>query len=316
MGMKQTSTSSWTAYSALQGGTSGFPSWGDLLLLLLLFFLSSLLGATVALLAGCPFPQWVDGVQHYPEAWGETLFWVYAVQMAFMLGGTWLYRRLRGGRGRVVELAPRGLSPLFLGWGILLLLSTSVVLSPLLELFPDQSDPGSGSWALCAVVVLAPFCEEVLCRGMLLQSLRQRYGVVIAWLLSSLFFGVIHLQPVQVINALIMGLILGFFALSARSLWPAILLHAFNNALALLFRWTEFPGEKFDGRSIAELRLGEMLSDPVAYGVVYILCLLIFLVSALFIGRKMVGWWAEEKKNRSENEINPPADTLNSGKKA
>ena len=55
-----------------------------------------------------------------------------------------------------------------------------------------------------------------------------------AWLVSSLFFGVLHGQPVQVINATVIGLVLGYVYLATDSLWSVMILHALNNAVAYL----------------------------------------------------------------------------------
>ena len=83
-------------------------------------------------------------------------------------------------------------------------------------------------------MVLAPLFEELICRGLVLESLRARYGVFVAWFGSSLFFGVMHIQPQLAVNAFFVGLVLAFLYLRTDSLWVAVLLHAFNNAIAYL----------------------------------------------------------------------------------
>ena len=121
-------------------------------------------------------------------------------------------------------------------WFLVFLVALGVVLEPLLVLLPSApvEGIGAGSWSMLALVVLAPLFEELICRGLVLESLRARYGVFVAWFGSSLFFGVMHIQPQLAVNAFFVGLVLAFLYLRTDSLWVAVLLHAFNNAIAYL----------------------------------------------------------------------------------
>lgn len=295
-----------------------FPNWADMLALLGLFLLSSLVGIVGARIAGCSFPVSEGGENIYPADWGRTVFISYVVQMTAMVLLTLLYRRIRRGTHRIARFSARGWNPVLLLWGVVLLLAVNVVISPLLELIRFDwlplPDPGRGAWALLSAVVAAPVLEELLCRGIVLESLRARRGVVTAWLGSSLFFGLIHLQPEMVVNAAVLGLIFAYLYIRTDSLWPCILLHAFNNALALLLMWTEFPGSKFEGRPIAELSLGELIDNPKLYALVYGAALLTAAVSAWRISRKIAALKAAERKNEGPDVINPAGDALNSGK--
>lgn len=305
---------------ALAGNSarSGFPAWGDWAVLLLILLVSALAGSWVAVRCGWPLPETSDGVTLYPETWGRTVFVMYCVQMGLALVLTLAYRRWRGGPHVVARFSARGLNPLLLLWGCVAMLACGVVLEPLLQLLDTDllplPDPGRGFWALATAVLAAPLLEELLCRGVVLESLRIRSGVWAAWLGSALFFGVIHMHPVQSLNAFVLGLLFGFLCLQTRSLWPSLLLHAFNNALALLLIWAEFPGAKFDGRPVADLTLREMIGDARLYTIVYLAALLVTAVSGVEIVRRMRRLRAEERKNAADAAINPPEDALNSGK--
>ena len=86
---------------------------------------------------------------------------------------------------------------------------------------------------LLALVVLAPFCEEVFFRGMM-QTAYTRCGERQALIGASVLFGLYHaLNGVsQVIPATFIGFALGYCALKTGSVWPGIALHAVNNGLA------------------------------------------------------------------------------------
>ena len=144
-------------------------------------------------------------------------------------------RRARGGSGPWARFSARGLNPALLLWAFVLMFAVGVVLEPLLRLMPELSlEVGRGFWTILSLVIFAPIFEELICRGVVLGSLRGKFGVTTAWLVSSLFFGVLHGQPVQVINATVIGLVLGYVYLATDSLWSVMILHALNNAVAYL----------------------------------------------------------------------------------
>jgi membrane protease YdiL (CAAX protease family) len=98
-------------------------------------------------------------------------------------------------------------------------------------------------------ITLAPLVEELLFRGVLLSSLIPRCGVALAALLSAAAFAAIHLpglgwQWYALPELLLLGVALAWLRLRYRSLWPSVLAHGANNALALavLFTTLRPPG--------------------------------------------------------------------------
>jgi membrane protease YdiL (CAAX protease family) len=87
--------------------------------------------------------------------------------------------------------------------------------------------------------------EELWCRGFLGRGLVGKYGVVFGVVLTSFFFGAIHIEPRQASAAMLIGLYLHFTYLVTRSLLVPMLLHFLNNSLAVL--GTRIPAlEAFD----------------------------------------------------------------------
>lgn len=76
-------------------------------------------------------------------------------------------------------------------------------------------------------VIIAPICEEVLYRGVLLRSL-EKYGKWFAIIISALVFGLMHVNAVQLPVAFIIGLIFGYLSLK-YSIGLTIILHILNN---------------------------------------------------------------------------------------
>ena len=219
----------------LRPGRRKFPTVGDLFAML-----GIALGAQALVgLFGLLFSLFAGHGANYntmePAALGRLVAALYFVSMAVALGGLLYYRRVRGGRGRWARFSTRGLNPALLLWAFVMMCAVGVVLEPLLALLPElQINVGRGFWTILSLVLFAPVFEELICRGVVLGSLRSRYGVTIAWLVSSLFFGILHGQPVQVINATVIGLVLGYVYLATDSLWSVMILHALNNAVAYL----------------------------------------------------------------------------------
>lgn len=219
--------------AAPKPAASRFPSAGDLLAMLGIALAAQILIGIVGQLLAAGFG--IDFQTAAPNIQGRMMAVLYFISMSVALGGVLYYRHVRGGRGRWARFSLRGLNPTLLLWCFILIFAVGIVLEPLLRVLPElQLEIGRGFWTLLSLVVFAPIFEELLCRGVVLGSLRDRYGVTAAWLVSALFFGLLHVQPVQVINATAVGLILGYVYLATESMWSVMILHALNNAAAYL----------------------------------------------------------------------------------
>jgi membrane protease YdiL (CAAX protease family) len=191
----------------------------------------TLLSTLVLLLAGR------GAAELLPEEKGLYLAATTFVSMAVVMGLFVWYRRSRGAAPLQIgySLNLKQLQIPLLAWALGLMMALGVLFEPLYELLPPlRQEVGRGWWSIVSVVVIAPLFEEFLCRGYLLGYLHKCYGATRAILFSALFFGVLHVQPVAVVNAFLMGVVLGVVYLATRTLWAPILLHAANNALAYL----------------------------------------------------------------------------------
>ena len=91
------------------------------------------------------------------------------------------------------------------------------------------------------IAVTPGICEELTFRGAFLGLLRRTGTTRAAVLLSSIFFGVIHLSVFRFLPTLLLGLILGFLTVRTRSIVPAMLFHMVYNGLA--FAWADSLAE-------------------------------------------------------------------------
>ena len=103
---------------------------------------------------------------------------------------------------------------------------------------PIIQQPGlTGSAAADVVVILsttlaAAIVEELVFRGVLLQSLR-RYGDGFAVVSSAVIFALCHASFMQLAPALLSGLTIGYFAVVTGSLWVGFVTHLVYNSVAM-----------------------------------------------------------------------------------
>ena len=82
------------------------------------------------------------------------------------------------------------------------------------------------------VVVVAPVVEEVFFRGFLFRALAQRLGFWVAATASAALFSVAHLDVALAGPAFLSGVVFAWVYWRAGSLWPAVLAHTSQNAIA------------------------------------------------------------------------------------
>ncbi|MEO8705896.1 MAG: type II CAAX endopeptidase family protein [Kofleriaceae bacterium] len=98
-------------------------------------------------------------------------------------------------------------------------------------------------WLVLACIAVAPaVCEEILFRGVLMRGLGSRLHAWVAVIASALMFSLYHMNPIQMIPTLVLGLLFGAIATRGGSAIPTMLAHALNNAIALLVARGDLPG--------------------------------------------------------------------------
>jgi membrane protease YdiL (CAAX protease family) len=125
------------------------------------------------------------------------------------------------------------------------------------RIFNDLTAPSQHFWAsVFLLVIVAPLTEEVMFRGLMLRAFLQRFRGGSAFLLSSLLFGAVHLNPWQFVSAFALGLMFAWWYARTRSLVPCLLGHALANAMvvghgALPFKVRGFnAGDPFAGADL------------------------------------------------------------------
>lgn len=143
---------------------------------------------------------------------------VYAVAWGVAAGLQWLFERATGRPVEPPEQMPAGLS-----------------------------DAGTLLFVLVAVV-FAPVVEELFFRGVLYRSIRDRYGIVLGVLCSSLLFGLVHAQPGPLETSLLLqavmvvtGAALAMIYELGGTLYASIAAHAAFNVVGVIVILAERP---------------------------------------------------------------------------
>ncbi|WP_336763112.1 CPBP family intramembrane glutamic endopeptidase [Paenibacillus sp. USHLN196] len=83
-----------------------------------------------------------------------------------------------------------------------------------------------------AIIVVIPFYEELLFRGLLFTTIYNKYGSAWSIIISSLIFGFLH-SDLFVLTT-IYGFVFNYIFLKTKSLIPGIMLHMIWNTLVVL----------------------------------------------------------------------------------
>ena len=78
-------------------------------------------------------------------------------------------------------------------------------------------------------VIFAPFCEELVFRGVTMHQAKKCLPFWAANLLQALLFGIFHMNMIQGIYAFCLGLVLGYVCNRGGSIYYSILLHMLFN---------------------------------------------------------------------------------------
>ena len=148
------------------------------------------------------------------------------------LGTAWASRGallVAAGSGLLVGFVPDALYRFLSGW----LASPE---TPTVEYVAEVLQ-GGPAWSqlimVTAAVLLAPLCEELAFRGFLWRALSARCGSLGTLFVTTLIFAAYHSDPAHAIAIVPTGLLLGWMRLCSSSVWPGVVAHAANNAVAV-----------------------------------------------------------------------------------
>lgn len=97
---------------------------------------------------------------------------------------------------------------------------------------------GIGGFVLSVfrMAVVAGVVEEFALRGSVMGNLRY-YGDGFAIVISSIIFGIIHGNFLQMPFALLAGFVMGYLSVKTGTIWTGIIIHIINNFMSVIFSY-------------------------------------------------------------------------------
>lgn len=135
----------------------------------------------------------------------------------------------------------------------------------------------TGIWGFLCIAVFAPLAEEFTFRGAIEGALLKTTRPWTSILVSALIFGLIHINPIQVVFSFALGILLGWLYYKTNSLIPGILAHFINNACGFLTLILS------DGTTPQTTE--EFLGKPLTYGLM-LLSVILFIVLLIVFQRQ------------------------------
>ncbi|MBT2600070.1 MULTISPECIES: type II CAAX endopeptidase family protein [unclassified Oceanobacillus] len=138
-----------------------------------------------------------------------------------------------------------------IGW-TLVLINGSILLIYFMELVLDTGTDNSKTDSLqtrlttmniviafVSAAIISPIYEEIFYRGFLYRWIRTKYGLLAGMLISSFIFMLVHIPTFNSLPyTFLSGLIFAWTYEKTQSIYPAMIIHALFNGLAILLTAT------------------------------------------------------------------------------
>jgi membrane protease YdiL (CAAX protease family) len=98
----------------------------------------------------------------------------------------------------------------------------------------------NGVMGILAGVIMAPLAEETAVRGLILRRAEKSFGLVGCMIISAVMFALFHMNLIQSVYVIPMGLFWGYIGYKYKSVIPCIICHLINNLVAIIIsHWAD-----------------------------------------------------------------------------
>ena len=152
-------------------------------------------------------------------------------------------------------------------------------------LYSSSGDFSTVSFILQVVFValLPAICEETMHRGLLIKGLSS-LGIKSAVIISSILFGLMHMNVNQLFYTAILGFIIALSVVIAKSIIPAMIIHFMNNFLSVYFSFA--TSNHWFGEGIYNFIKQYLYSNSIIYyffSSFFVLAVLLSVIVVLFM---------------------------------
>lgn len=138
---------------------------------------------------------------------------------------------------------------------------------------PETPDPNKAFLDIflyfLSTAAVPALVEELIMRGIIMQPLR-RYGDWFAILASSMIFGLMHCNLLQIPFAFFAGIAIGYAVITTGSVWTGVLIHFCNNAFSVAMAIVlTFCGEDSAAAQVCNILFYAIIAIGIACAVFY-----------------------------------------------
>ena len=144
------------------------------------------------------------------------------------------------------------------------------------DTFGEMSD---NAWALWVMAFCGPISEEICFRYGVAGSLLEHnsFSPNATIIVSALLFGLIHMNPSQIVGATLLGLYFGWLYVKTNSVKPSLLCHVFNNFIAVLLLQTLSK----------DFCISQLLPNSLCLYIVVVVSLVVALPMLVYLNKKL-----------------------------
>lgn len=88
-----------------------------------------------------------------------------------------------------------------------------------------------------SIVLFGPLMEEIMFRGIILRGLLSKYTAKKAIIFTAILFGLIHMNPIQIPGAILLGIFFSWIYYRTRNIGICIMLHMVANTTTMLIQY-------------------------------------------------------------------------------
>ena len=240
-----------------------FSSVGAFLLtiaMVVVFFISQLVGVYIAskLILPAADKLSVSELFSLGSSQGTVISVSILISAVLLTVVTFFIVRLKGGDVKQylkLHLFSLGIGIRMLGWLVVFMVGSELLTAvldktPLVFMDPLYQSVSSVWLLTFALVIVAPFYEELVFRGLLWSAISEQFltsvnsektAAVIASIVTSIIFATIHVQYgwYEISSIVVLALIFCYARIKSGSLLLCILLHSINNGVAMVLYLTQ-----------------------------------------------------------------------------
>lgn len=125
------------------------------------------------------------------------------------------------------------------------------------------------------ICVIPAICEEILFRGLMFTGLK-KISTTVGVFGSAFIFMIIHGSPDQTVHQFLLGIVLALAFMITNNLWVSILIHFFNNFIAVTLAFISYGQTQATNGEVVEIYLSQyfiyaVVSAVITIAIIYLL---------------------------------------------